>query len=66
MPDVTTIESQQSMDAPFDDIELSFKFIYCQAFNISHTWIANNLVDHSDVVGAPPVGAAPTTSSYLT
>ena len=37
-----------------------------QAFNISHTFMANKLVDHSDVVGASLVGAAPTTSSYLT
>ena len=27
---------------------------------------ANKIVDHSDVVGAPPVGAAPTTSSFST
>ena len=26
----------------------------------------NNIVDHSDVVGASPVGAAPTTSSFST
>ena len=26
----------------------------------------NNIVDHSDVVGAAPVGAAPTTSSFST
>ena len=28
--------------------------------------IDNNIVDHSDVVGASPVGAAPTTSSFST
>ena len=33
---------------------------------ISHTLVCNKIVDHSDVVGALPVGAAPTTSSYLT
>ena len=35
---------------------------YCQASNISHT-LGNKIVDHSDVVGASSVGAAPTTSS---
>ena len=28
--------------------------------------LGNKLVDHSDVVGASPVGAAPTTSSFST
>ena len=37
-----------------------------QTSNISHTLVGNELVDHSDVVGASPVGAAPTTSSFLT
>ena len=31
-----------------------------------HTLVGNWIVDHSDVVGAPPVGAAPTTSSFST
>ena len=30
--------------------------------NINHTLVGNKIVDHSDVVGASPVGAAPTTS----
>ena len=34
--------------------------------NISHTLVGNKIVDNSDVVGAPPVGAAPTTSSFST
>ena len=34
--------------------------------NISHTLLRNKIVDHSDVVEASPVGAAPTTSSFLT
>ena len=33
---------------------------------ISHTLVGNKTVDHSDVVGASPVGAAPTTSSFST
>ena len=40
--------------------------IYRQVFNISHTLVGNEIVDHSDVVGASPVGAAPTTSSFST
>ena len=39
---------------------------YCQTSNISHTVVSNKIVDHSDVVGASPVSAAPTTSSFLT
>ena len=39
--------------------------IYRQTSNISRTLLSDNIVDHSDVVGASPVGAAPTTSSFL-
>ena len=39
---------------------------YRQISNISRTLIGNKIVDHSDVVGASPVGAAPTTSSFST
>ena len=39
---------------------------YCQTSNISHTLQGNDIGDHSDVVGASPVGAAPTTSSFST
>ena len=39
---------------------------YGQISNISHTLVGNKLVDHSDVVGASPVGAAPPTSSFST
>ena len=34
--------------------------------NISRTPVGNKFVDHSDVVGASPVGIAPTTSSFST
>ena len=40
--------------------------IYRQASNIRRMSVDNKLVDHSDVVGASPVGAAPTTSSFST
>ena len=35
---------------------------YCKTFNIKHTLVGNKIVDQSDVVGASPVSAAPTTS----
>ena len=37
---------------------------YRQISNISRALVGNGIVDHSDVVGASPVGAAPTTSSF--
>ena len=39
---------------------------YCKTSNIRRTTAGNKIVDHSDVVGASPVGAAPTTSSFST
>ena len=44
----------------------SFEKHYSQVSNISRTLVDNEIVDHSDVVGASPVGAAPTTSSFST
>ena len=40
--------------------------IYHQTSNISHILVGNKSVDHSDVAGASPVGAAPTTSPFST
>ena len=40
--------------------------IYHKTSNTSRTLSGNNIVDHSDVVGASPVGAAPSTSSLST
>ena len=37
---------------------------YRKIFYIKHTSVGNKIVDHSDVVGATPIGAAPTTSSF--
>ena len=37
---------------------------YRKISNKKRTLVGNNIVDHSDVVGASPVGAAPTTSSF--
>ena len=42
------------------------KRIYCKTANISDTLIDNKVVYHSDVVGASPAGATPTTSSFST
>ena len=39
---------------------------YHQVSNIRGTLIGNQIVDHSDVVGASGVGPAPTTSSFST
>ena len=35
---------------------------YRKIYNIRRTLVGYNIIDHSDVVGASPVGAAPTTS----
>ena len=40
--------------------------IYHKTCNISCTLVGIKIVDDSDVVGASPVGAAPTTSSFST
>ena len=37
-----------------------------QTSNIRRTLVDNEIVDHSDVVGASPAGAAPTSSSFST
>ena len=37
---------------------------YCKTSNISRTLVGNKIVNNSDVVGASPIGAAPTTSSF--
>ena len=39
---------------------------YRQTSNISHTLVGNKIIEHPDVVGASPVGAAPTTSAFST
>ena len=40
--------------------------VYRKVSNIRRTLVGDKIVDHSDVVGASPVGAAPTTSSFST
>ena len=48
-------------------VSISKTYVYYhQTSNISRTLVGNKIVNHSDVVGASPVGAAPTTSSFST
>ena len=42
------------------------ELMYHQVSNIRHTLVGNKIVDQPDAVGASPVGAAPTTSSFST
>ena len=44
---------------------MSFLY-YRQVSNIRRSLEGNEIVDHSHVVGASPVGAAPITSSFST
>ena len=39
---------------------------YRQISNFRRSLIGNKIVDHSDVVGASPVGAVPTTAAFST
>ena len=55
------------LNAPQGEIDfIRIKQEYRKTSNISHTLVGNKIVDNSDVVGASPVGAAPTTSSFST
>ena len=44
----------------------SIAWTYRQVSNIRRTLVGNKIVNISDVVGASPVGTAPTTSSFST
>ena len=48
------------------DVNARDETTYRQVSNIRRTLAGNKIVDNSDVVGASPVGAAPTTSSLST
>ena len=48
------------------EITIVVTFNYRKVSNIRCVLVGNKIVDHSDVVGASPVGAAPTTSSFST
>ena len=59
---------QNGNQFPDDIFEYIFlnENIYSKISNIRRTLVGNKFVDQSDVVGASPVGAAPTTSSFST
>ena len=48
------------------NIDQHIHLTYRQVSNTRRTLVGKEIVDHSDVVGASPVGAAPTTSSFST
>ena len=50
----------------FQPASVNFYGIYRQTSNMVCTLVGNKIFIHSDVVGASPVGAAPTTSSFST
>ena len=60
------IELYVSIERYLMYIHVVLHYYYHQTSSISHTSVGNKIVDHSDVVGAAPVGAAPTTSSFST
>ena len=47
-------------------IEKHFEMKSTVKYNLSRTLMGNKLAYHSDVAGASPIGAAPTTPSILT
>ena len=47
-------------------VQICFGWIYRQTSNIGHTLLGDTIVDYSDIVGASPVGAVPTASSFST
>ena len=57
---------KQKYESQLIIIDLFMCCSYCQVSNIRRTLVGNKIVDESDVVGASPVGAAPTTSSLST
>ena len=64
-----TKKRSDHFDLVYDIVSISWhrcKEIYRKVSNIRRTLVGNKILDHSDVVGASPVGAAPTTSSFST
>ena len=50
----------------FDSLHIGHNKQYRQTSYINYILVGNKIVDHSGVGGVPPVGAAPTTSSFST
>ena len=63
---VSYLVLQLSLPNPLKPGVKSRMKMYREVSNISSTLVGNKIVDHSDEVGASPVGAAPTTSSFST
>ena len=62
---MSLIVHDHSQDDPwFITVWWYMHFQYRQVSNIRRAWVGNEIVDHSDVAGASPVDAAPTTSSF--
>ena len=64
----TNQDTQSLIDASLHNGCICEHYIhqYRKTSDIRRTFVGNNIVDHSDVMGASPVGAAPTTSSFST
>ena len=60
------IRSSYGLHGPWYPMSEKTHLTYRQVSNIRRTLVGKEIVDHSDVVGASPVGAAPTTSSFST
>ena len=60
----TELKRRMVMVMVMDDDDGGDRDDYRKTSNISRTLVGNKVVDNSDVVGASPVGAAPTTSSF--
>ena len=56
---VSSLTEISEIDSQF----ITRKNKHCQTSNISRTLVDIKIVDHLDIVGASPVGAAPTASS---
>ena len=50
----------------FTWFQVSLTELYRKIYDMIRTLVGNEIVSHSDVVEASPVGASPTTSSFLT
>ena len=59
----TLLQKHPTVHKTYENIAVR---MYRKTSNISRTLVGHEIVDHSDVVGASPVGAAPTTSSFST
>ena len=67
MAEITIGQWEVGKDLLWDTVELCYNMVvYRQTSNISRSLVGNKMAHQSDVVGASPIGAAPTTSSFST